>query len=464
METKAVFFDLDGTLFTNTRNILPSTKRAIAELKERGVLVGVATGRGPAFVIPIMENLQLDFAVTYNGQYIFSPSEIISTRPIDKKSLREILAYSRKNHRDVSFGGAEGMSGSSLIKFGETRTAQFVNHILPGQISNSLKDTFKNFVRKVKPQRMDLEKIIRQPIYQVVMVATEDETSELETNFKNVSITRSNPYSVDIIAKGNSKLIGIAKVGEKYGFGLENVMAFGDSNNDIEMIDGVGIGVAMGNGTHQVKRVANYITDTNNQDGIAKAIAHYGLINFYDHETFRSRDEEFNKVKDFHTLMDGKTQEIPKVFSESEASNRVDFKIEELVEFLYAATNGDEDKFETLTEKMKTDIDKAKQKIISKDKDINDVLTKEVDALTDMLYLTYGSFVLMGVDPAEIFDAVHRANMGKIFPDGQPHFDEATHKVLKPENWEKDYAPEGRIKFELERQKKVATKKAHKLD
>jgi len=79
--------------------------------------------------------------------------------------------------------------------------------------------------------------------------------------------------------------------------------------------------------------------------------------------------------------------------------------------------------------------------------------------MIDLLYFTYGSLVLSGIDPYEIFNAVHRANMGKIFPDGRPHFDPITHKVLKPEDWEEKFAPEGKIKKELERQKRVAAKK-----
>ena len=83
-----------------------------------------------------------------------------------------------------------------------------------------------------------------------------------------------------------------------------------------------------------------------------------------------------------------------------------------------------------------------------------------LDALTDLLYLTYGSFVLMGVDPKPFFDTVHEANMGKIFPDGKAHFDPVTHKILKPSDWEERFAPEPHIKRELDRQiQKSLTKK-----
>ena len=85
-------------------------------------------------------------------------------------------------------------------------------------------------------------------------------------------------------------------------------------------------------------------------------------------------------------------------------------------------------------------------------------LVGQVDALIDTLYFTYGSFVLMGVDPERLFTIVHQANMGKIFPDGKAHFDPVTHKILKPDDWEEKYAPEPAIKEELGRQIKAYEK------
>ena len=60
----------------------------------------------------------------------------------------------------------------------------------------------------------------------------------------------------------------------------------------------------------------------------------------------------------------------------------------------------------------------------------------------------------MGVNPTKIIEIVHQANMGKLFPDG-PHYDPETNKVLKPENWEQDFAPEAKIKAEIQRQLKI---------
>ena len=125
--------------------------------------------------------------------------------------------------------------------------------------------------------------------------------------------------------------------------------------------------------------------------------------------------------------------------------------MEEIVEFLYASSGGDKRVFGQAVLDLHAALDKAALKVSSKEHS-ESTMVGQVDALTDLLYLTYGSFVLMGVDPKPFFDTVHEANMGKIFPDGKAHFDPVTHKILKPSDWEERFAPEPHIKRELDRQ------------
>lgn len=165
---------------------------------------------------------------------------------------------------------------------------------------------------------------------------------------------------------------------------------------------------------------------------------------------FQSQSQEFNQAKAFHAMMDGQTQELPNVYDLKTAGHRAGFKIEEIVEFLQATASSQEE-FDEAIKGLHNAVDKAATKVGEKDFS-EDHLTGQVDALIDLLYFTYGSFALMGVDPQPIFNIVHQANMGKIFPDGKPHFDPVTHKILKPADWEEKYAPEPAIKAELERQ------------
>ena len=449
MEVKAVFFDIDGTLVNDSRTVLQSTEQAIQNLKQQGILVGLATGRGPFFVQSFMKDLDLDFAVTYNGQYIFSKDKVISATPIDKASLRSIIDYARTHKKEIALGTETDMVGSHIMRFGMSKFSQWTSQFVPKRFARYISHGFNRFVSKVVPQQKDdLLDSSREPIYQVVMLATPEESQEVEKEFPGLKFTRSSPYAADIINGNASKLQGIELVGKEYGFDIHQVMAFGDSDNHLEMLSGVGMSIAMGNGTSKVKAVAKHTTTSNSQDGIHKALEHFGIL--ASEKVFTSSDHHFNKVKEFHGVMDETTQEEPVAWTPEQARHRAAFKLEELVEFL-RASSGSEDEFEEAIHAMHRALDTAATKVKGKSQaEIS--LVGQVDALIDTLYFTYGSFVLMGVDPERLFSIVHKANMGKIFPDGKAHFDPVTHKILKPDDWEEKYAPEPAIKKELERQ------------
>ena len=452
MEVKAVFFDIDGTLVNDRKSVLKSTKEAIKIVKDQGVLVGVATGRGPFFVKELMDDLDLDFAVTYNGQYIFNKERVLFASPIDKRSLRQIISYAKDNRKEIAMGTRQDVVGSRIMSFGLSPLSQLVSRFVPKFLTRTVSHSFNRMVSKALPQKEDdLLDLINQPIYQVLMLMTPEESNQAASEFEYLKFTRSNPFAADIINQGNSKLEGIRRVGKEYGFDLNQVMAFGDSDNDLEMLAGVGMSVAMGNGSSSVKEVAKHITTSNQEDGIHKALEHFGVL--ASEKVFVSRDYHFNKVKAFHHMMDERTQEEPKAWDLEGATHRADFKIEELVEFVRASSNSDED-FQAAVAEMHRALDKAATKVSKKIPAKQDLIG-QVDALIDTLYFTYGSFVLMGVDPERIFEIVHQANMGKVFPDGKAHFDPVTHKILKPDDWEEKYAPEPAIKKEIERQIKA---------
>ena len=161
----------------------------------------------------------------------------------------------------------------------------------------------------------------------------------------------------------------------------------------------------------------------------------------------------FDMTEEFHQIFDPTIPAEPTAFSPERTLHRAAFKVEEIVEFAYSISDGQPETFDAAIDKLHQAIDTAKAKIVSQNRPVVDPLVVQVDALTDLLYFTYGSFSLLGVDPQPIMEIIHRANMGKLFPDGQPHYHPVTHKVMKPDNWARDYAPEERIKQELERQR-----------
>ncbi|HEQ1000729.1 TPA: Cof-type HAD-IIB family hydrolase [Streptococcus pyogenes] len=452
MTVKAVFFDIDGTLLNDRKNIQKTTQKAIQQLKKQGIMVGLATGRGPGFVQPFLENFGLDFAVTYNGQYILTRDKVLYQNQLPKSMIYKVIRYANEKKREISLGTASGLAGSRIIDMGTSPFGQVISSFVPKSWARTVEGSFKHLIRRIKPQSFrNLVTIMREPIYQVVLVASQAETKKIQEKFPHIKITRSSPYSLDLISVDQSKIKGIERLGKMFGFDLSEVMAFGDSDNDLEMLSGVGIGIAMGNAETVVKDGAHFTTDSNNNDGISKALAHYGLIHFDVEKSFKSRDENFNKVKDFHRLMDSDTIETPRSYTISEAGYRSGFKVEEIVEFLYAASKGDQQQFTQAIFDLHGAVDQAANKVQAK-KHVETPLIGQVDALADLLYFTYGSFVLMGVDPQPIFEAVHEANMAKIFPDGKAHFDPVTHKIQKPDYWQERHAPEVAIKKELDKQ------------
>ena len=452
MEIKAVFFDIDGTLVNDSRMVLKSTEKAIRALKEQGIFVGLATGRGPFFVRPFIERYDFDFAVTYNGQYIFTKDKVLSASPIDKKNLHDLIDYAKKHRIEIALGTEDGVEGSRIMSFGMSPVSQWSARFVPKGFSKAVSQGFNKVVSKAVPQdQKQLQQIAQGPVYQVLLLASPKDTQKVEQAFPELKFTRSSPFAADVINPDNSKMEGIRIVGEEFDFSMDQVMAFGDSDNDLEMLAGVGMSVAMGNGSSSVKEVAKHITTSNQQDGIHKALEHFGVL--ASEKVFVSRDYHFNKVKTFHHMMDERTQEEPRAWDLEGATHRAGFKIEELVEFVRAASPSEEDFGQALSQ-LHQALDKAADKVAKKTVAQQDLIG-QVDALIDTLYFTYGSFVLMGVDPERIFDIVHQANMGKIFPDGKAHFDPVTHKILKPDDWEEKYAPEPAIKKELQRQLKA---------
>lgn len=279
MTIKAVFFDIDGTLLTDKRTVSKSTILAINSLKAKGVLIGLATGRDPRFVLQYMASLALDLAITYNGQYIFSREEVLHSRTLEVGQVEQMMDYAQWNHKDLALGTAKGVFGSGIMSTGTGNFAYRVSRLIPDKFAGLVNFIFNRLVRFVRPQRpRNLRGYLEEPIYQLMMLTTEREARELATRFADLSFTRSSPYATDIISKGSSKLSGIVKVAEKYNFSLDEVVAFGDSNNDFEMLKALKYSVAMGNGTKRVRQIASLVTDSNNRDGIYKAFIRLGLL------------------------------------------------------------------------------------------------------------------------------------------------------------------------------------------
>lgn len=277
---KAAFFDIDGTLLNSNGEILESTNRAIEKLHQNGVICCIASGRGPKSINSLIGKLPMDAYVLYNGQIVFSHETGIYEHYFENKTLEKLAQFGDNENKQMIFGGRKEFFGSQSMQFGQRKLIKQIYHLLPSKYSaKDLEKLLKKWqLFPQKDNKFITLPIFEQPIYQCVLLSPESEQNRLEEMFPECQFTRSNPYSVDIIPKGGSKMVGINQVLKHYGFDKSEAIAFGDSWNDTEMLSEIGIGVAMGNANEDIKELADYITSSNDDNGIYNALVHHKII------------------------------------------------------------------------------------------------------------------------------------------------------------------------------------------
>lgn len=242
-EIKLIALDMDGTLLTSKDEVSEANKEAIKRARAKGVSVMLSTGRWLGSCYPFAKMLALDTPlITVNGGEIWSADkELIERHVHDSTLMEKMWKLGKKMNVNMWIVSTEKVFNAGAYP------DDFTAH-------EWLKIGFST---------EDLSKldIIRKELEQ-------DERLEL---------TNSLPTNIEVNPFGVNKANGIMRVCEELNISMDQVMAVGDSLNDIKMIQQAGIGIAMGNGQEKVRQAADFITDTNNDDGVAKAIEHFIL-------------------------------------------------------------------------------------------------------------------------------------------------------------------------------------------
>lgn len=252
-----VFFDIDGTIVDHEKKIPKKTKQAIKDLKENGHFVAIATGRAPFMFEDIRKELDIDSYVSYNGQFVVFENQLLYKNPLNLDELSRLHTYSDDHGHPLVFMSKESMKSS-------VPHHHFIEESLRTlQISHPEHDDdyYKN-----------------RDILQALLFVEEQEEYLYEGRFNDFHFVRWHPFSVDVIPKGGSKAEGIKRMLDSLGVKIEDVYAFGDGLNDIEMLQTVGTGVVMGNASNEVKRHGNFITKAVDDDGIWFGLKELGLI------------------------------------------------------------------------------------------------------------------------------------------------------------------------------------------
>ena len=258
-----IFFDIDGTIATeDERSIIPqSTRDAIRITREKGNLTFINSGRTAFNISPRVKELGFDGYICGCGTYIEYNDKTLLYRTIEKSECRRIADFLRK---------------CNVTPVYEHRDGYFFDD--KAQISDGLKEFMEVFVDsgidisgRVENENFGFDKFV---IWQ-----NENSDMELFTREigKNFSIIDRGGGFYENVPLGYSKATGIQTILEKLDIPIENAYAIGDSMNDLPMLEAVPNSIAMG-GAEQLYPYVSYVTTPIEEDGIANALSHFGLI------------------------------------------------------------------------------------------------------------------------------------------------------------------------------------------
>ena len=288
---KLITIDLDGTLLNRYGEVTEYTKDIIKKTTNKGILVVLASGRISESVLTIAKEIGADkYYISGNGSVLYDmqKDEILYENYLTKEKVLEIIELCDKNtiyyniytenavlakslNYNVAFYNYENTKKSSDKKTDINIVEDMYNYIKNSNLNKFLKITicdenkivFSSILRKIK-NISDID----------VLEVSHMSQKKIKTGTKEVEVGY---FYTEVSSKNVDKWFAIEKVMELENIKKEEVMALGDNNNDIVMIKNAGLGVAMGHSNEQVKKVADYITVDNNEDGVAKAIEQYVL-------------------------------------------------------------------------------------------------------------------------------------------------------------------------------------------
>ena len=257
--------DVDGTLHNSHREISDATKNALIEAQKRGKTIAIASGRSIAGIRQTASAISLEeyggYVIAYNGTTVINcktgeciynqtlPADLIA--PVYEEAAKlqvAIMAYRDSAKEIIVAGGVTDYvaadAAASCVTIRETD--QFVK-----ELSFPIN---KIFVSGEPDKMKEVERILQRKFGSVL------------------NVFRSDPYYVELLPKYTDKGVAVDKLVKYMDITRERVMCVGDSNNDLPMLRYAGMGVAMGNASDRIKEQADYVTDSNDDDGIVKVI------------------------------------------------------------------------------------------------------------------------------------------------------------------------------------------------
>lgn len=254
---KVIFFDVDGTLVSHkTKSVPESARAALESLRSSGIKCVMCTGRHILEIeeLPVRD-IEFDAYITLVGQLVLDGDRnVVAGFPFSADEEERIVALFNEKRYPMQLVEKDEL----YINFINDRVRQVQN-----DISTSLPP---------------LGEYSGRPIYQALCYTDAEETEAIAPFTEGMYITRWNRRAVDVLPGGGGKVLGMKEYLKAVGVDVSETMAFGDGENDADMLRFAGIGVAMGNAEAVTKASADYVTDHIDNDGVVKALRHFGLI------------------------------------------------------------------------------------------------------------------------------------------------------------------------------------------
>lgn len=262
MSIKLLALDIDGTLLNDDKIITDKVKRAIIEVQQQGIKVAISSGRAIFGVMPIANELELEkyggYVLSFNGGKIVNcmTGEVMYERHLPYEVISEICTHAKANNVELITFDKDLIVENADDKYVQAEVA---------------------LIKRQPKIVEDIASYVTALVNKMLMVGEptviERLEGEMQEVFKNrLSVYRSEPFFLEFLPLNIDKAASLARLIEFLEIDRSELMAIGDGYNDLSMIEYAGVGIAMGNARQVVQKAADYVTLSNEEDGVAHAL------------------------------------------------------------------------------------------------------------------------------------------------------------------------------------------------
>ena len=260
---RAIALDLDGTLTNHDKEVTPITRQALMRAQKDGAHIILASGRPTYGIAPIADHLEIDkyngYVLSYNGGKIvnWQTKEELYSNHLPNNVIPILYNYAKeKDYALLGYAGKEIITEMPDDKY--VKEESRINKMEIRKVDNLLESLESNPTKLLMTGDASL------------MIKAEEELAEIVGN--RMDVFRSAPFFIELVPKGIDKAQSLNRLLEHIGLSTNDMIAFGDGYNDLSMLKLAGVGVAMANAVPEVRAEADFITKSNEEDGVAFAI------------------------------------------------------------------------------------------------------------------------------------------------------------------------------------------------